>query len=268
MTLCTRCTFVLERSFLDAGRLRVEWRPLAAQPKGDTMRATHSRWTMATTLLLGTALGLALCAPPAAAADSQRTMHWQFSVPITFTSGGTFDAEAGTKVDVSDDLGWRFAFGNNLSENLFLGMEFTWLSANYDASIATDNNSDFIPDTVVTVSGTLDTGTLAFVGQYNILPRNITPFVRGSFGWTWVDSNIPAGPTQGACWWDPWFGYICDTWQPTFGDTAFSYGVAGGIHATLTPTLFVEASYNVLWLDLSKSSPNFDGFRLNVGWTY
>jgi len=231
------------------------------------MRPIRSRWTTLA-VVVGTVLGLGLLAPWTAAADSQRAMRWQFSVPLTFTSGGTWDSEDGTKVSMNDDLGWGFAFGNNLNEHVYLGADFTWLSANYDARIATDNNNDQRPDTTVDVAGTLDAGTLAFVGQYNFLAKNITPFLRGSFGWTWVDSNIPAGPAQGACWWDPWWGYICDTWQPTFGDTAFSYGAAAGLHAQLAPTFFVEASYNILWLDLDKSSPDFDGFRLNVGWTY
>jgi hypothetical protein len=233
------------------------------------MRATDRSWTKTTTLLLGAVLGMALAAPRTVAAESMRGTRWQFSVPVTFTQGGSFDGEAGTTVDVNDDLGWGFSFGHNLNENVMLGMDFTWLSANYDAAIATDDDGDFLPDTEITVSGTLDAGSMQFVGQYNILSSTITPFLRGNFGWTWVDSNIPAGPAQGACWWHPWWGYICDTWQPTFGDTVFSYGAAAGLRAGLTPQFFLEASYNVLWLDLDEAdTASFDGVRLNIGWTY
>jgi hypothetical protein len=31
----------------------------------------------------------------------------------------------------------------------------------------------------------------------------------------------------------------------------------------------VEASYNVLWVDFAKADTGqFDGFRLNLGWTF
>ena len=224
---------------------------------------------MTTSRILAAVLGVAVWASPTPAADSERAGKWQTSIPITFTSGVSYDAEAQTSVDIQDDVGWGFGFGYHLNPNLLLGTEFTWLSANYDASISTDNNADFIPDTEVTVSGTLDATNWQFFGQWNILKGRFTPFLRGSFGWTWVDSNIPAGPTTGTCWWDPWWGYVCNTWQPTFGDTAFSYGAGLGVRAELTPQFFVEGSYNLLWVDFDNSdTPSLDGWRMNIGWTF
>ena len=233
------------------------------------MHAARERRSMTMLFALGTVLGAALTVlPPAEAADSERESRWQFSVPITFTSGASYDEE-GTSVDINDDLGWGFGSGYHLNERFMVGFEFTWLSANYDASIATDNDSDQIPDATVDVAGTLDATNLQFSGQYNILPRNITPFVRGSLGWTWVDSNIPSGPTTGTCWWDPWWGYICDTWQPTFEDTSFAYGAAAGVRAELSERFFLEGSYNLLWVDFDKAgTQSFDGFRVNMGWLF
>lgn len=225
--------------------------------------------TLTMVVALGTALGMVLLAPPAAAAESDRPTHWQMSIPITFTSSSNYDSEEGTSIDVNDDLGWGFGFGYHFDKRFMLGVDFTWLSANYDAHIATDFDGDQVPDDSVDVAGTLDATNLQFVGQFNILPGRFTPFVRGSFGWTWVDSNIPAGPATGTCWWDPWFGYICDTWQPTFEDTSFAYGAAGGVRAELTDRFFVEGSYNLLWVDFNKAgTQSFDGFRVNAGWTF
>ena len=218
-------------------------------------------------LALGTIL--ALGAPLAAAADSERAERWQFSFPITFTSGSSYDSEEGTSIDVSDDVGFGFGFGYHLQEKIFLGVDFTWIDANYDAHIATDIDGDQIPDDSIDISGTLDATNVQFVGQYNFMAKRISPFVRANFGWTWVDSNIPSGFAQTGCWWDPWYGYICDTWQPTFSDTSFSYGVGAGVRAELTDRFFVEGSCNILWIDFDKAgNSDFDGFRLNAGWMF
>jgi opacity protein-like surface antigen len=213
-------------------------------------------------------IGLAALAPYTMAADSQRTGRWQFSFPITFTSGAGYDSEE-SSVDVNDDVGWGLGFAYHTNEHLTFGSEFTWIEANYDAHVATDFDGDQIADDSIDVSGSLDATNLQFFGQYNFMARRFSPFVRASLGWTWVDSNIPSGPATGTCWWHPWYGYICDTWQPTFDDTSFAYGAAGGIRGELTDRFFVEASYNLLWIDFDKAgTQDFDGFRLNLGWLF
>jgi len=232
------------------------------------MRMTAGRRMVMMVLSLGTILGMAAWAPPAAAEESDRAMKWQVSVPITFVSGTTYDSkESSFKLD--DDLGWGFGFGYHLNQHFMVGGEFTWLTANYDAKVATDFDGDQVPDDSVSVSGTLEAATAQMVGQYNFLTGRFTPFVRGSLGLTWIDSNIPSGPSEGVCWWDPWYGYICDTWQPTFEDTAFSYGAAAGVRAEMNGRFFIEGSYNVLWIDFDKAgTKSFDGFRVNFGWTF
>ena len=175
------------------------------------MPAIRGRRLMTMILASGTVLGAACLIPWAAAAEaSERAMKWQMSIPITFTSGSSYDSEEGTSIDVNDDLGWGVGFGYHLNQRFMVGADFTWLSANYDAHVATDFDGDQVPDDSVDISGTLDAANFQLVGQYNILPGRITPFVRGSLGWTWVDSNIPSGPTQGVCWWDHG-GAMCAT---------------------------------------------------------
>jgi hypothetical protein len=234
------------------------------------MRARHGRRTVTMVLALGTVLGLVLLAPRAAAGESERPMRWQTSIPITFTSGADYSSDEGTGVKVHDDLGWGFGFGYHLNKMFMVGVDLTWLNANYNATLQRDDNDDQIPDgTTIDVAGTLDAANMQFVGQYNILGGRVTPFLRASLGWTWIDSNIPSGPTQGVCWWDPWWGYICDTWQPTFEDTTFAYGAAVGVRGELTERFFIEGSYNVLWVDFDRAgTQSLDGFRLNAGWVF
>src|SRR5262245_7734266 len=186
-----------------------------------TMRLIHPRLTMTMMLAVATILILAAALPNAAAAESERDQHWQFSVPLTFTSGASYDSQEGTSIDVSDDLGWGFSFGYNLNKHLLFGCDFTWLSANFNATVATDSTGSGVPDSSVNLAGTLDASNLQFFAQYNIMKGRITPFVRGSIGWSWIDSNIPSGPATGTCWWDPWYGYVCNTWQPTYSNSQF-----------------------------------------------
>jgi opacity protein-like surface antigen len=104
---------------------------------------------------------------------------------------------------------------------------------------------------------------------FEYLDGPITPYVMGMIGYSFIDTNIPNGPTQGTCWWDPWYGYICNTWQPTFQDTAFAYGAAVGVRGELTEKFFIEGSYNLLWVDLDRAgNQSFDGVRLNAGWVF
>lgn len=169
---------------------------------------------------------------------------------------------------MSDDVGWGFTFGYHVNERFMLGFESTWLSANYDANIEVDLGGDMTPDRILTVGGRLDAGSFSGVGQFNVLEGRITPFVQGKIGTTFTDSNIPSAPAEGVCWWDPWWGYICDVWQPTFSDWSFSYGGAIGLRAALGQTFFLEGSYNITWVDMPGDTPAFDGIRLNVGWAY
>ena len=117
------------------------------------MRVTAGRRTLTMVLALGTVLGMASWVPRAAAAESERAMKWQMSIPITFTSGASYRQRRARASTCNDDLGWGFGFGYHLNERFMVGADFTWLSANYDASIATDLNGDQIPDGTVDVSG-------------------------------------------------------------------------------------------------------------------
>jgi hypothetical protein len=219
-------------------------------------------------LALGMTLGMAASLPRVAAAESERAQKWQGSIPLTFTSGANYDKN-GTSVDLNDDLGWGFGFGYNVNERFLVGSNFTWLSASYEATGAIFDNSGNPTGTTFDVSGTLDATNWQIFGQYNILKGKITPFLQASFGWTWIDSNIPTGLPQTGCWWDPWYGYICNTYQPTYESTPFAYGAAAGVHAEIGDRFYLEGSYNYLWVDSDNAGTlGFDGFRLNVGWMF
>ena len=214
-------------------------------------------------IVAAAAICLITASPTAAISDSDREQKWEFYIPINYFGTSSWTSNGGTKVDVNGDVGWGFGFGYNLKEQVRLGFEFTWSDTSYNALVVTDLPS------IVDVSGILETSTGRFGVQYNILHKALTPFISAGLGWTYVDSNIPTGPAEGGCWWDPWYGQICTTWQPTATDTGFSYGAGVGVRGELTEVFFLQGSYNMAWFDFDNtSSVDFSGWRFEMGWKF
>jgi len=229
------------------------------------MRRHNRLFTM---LIAGSLAGFCFAPGVVRAADSDRADTWEFSLPIRYVNSESITAKGGSTVDINGDLGWGLGFGYNLSEKVNVGFEFTWMDANYDATI---QSGDVVqpPGFPVTLGGTLEATTGAFTGQYNFMEKTITPFVTGGLGWTFIDSNIPTGPTQGVCWWDPWWGYVCDTWQPTASDSYFSYSAGVGVRGEMTESVYLEGAYNFSWLDFDQTdTTSFSGFRVEFGWKF
>lgn len=217
---------------------------------------------------LGALVWSAISAAPADA-QTRRAGHWQFSVPINFVSGETLDGANGSSADIGNDVGWGVAFGYHLNDRVMLGFEATWLRASYDATVPVDDDGDELPDDEVTLGGNLDASSLQGVGQFNLLEGGRwTPFVRANLGITYTDSNIPSGPPEGTCWWDPWWGYVCTTWRPTYDRTSFSFGGGVGVRGEIGNRFFLEGSLTGLWVDFENSTPFFKGVRLTAGWLF
>ncbi len=202
-----------------------------------------------------------------AAEQSDRTGHWEFTLPVRYVNGEVLDFEGGTTIDLNSDLGWGFGFGYNMSEALNLNFEFSWLNANYRVDFA---SADFPPGPSVSATGNLDVGSTQISANYNILPKTITPYISGTIGWNWIDSNIPTGPPQTGCWWDPWYGQICTTYQDTASETGFLYGLGAGVRIEPKPTFFFRVGVNNNWQDFGSysSSPDFLSYRMELGWKF
>jgi opacity protein-like surface antigen len=112
--------------------------------------------------------------------------------------------------------------------------------------------------------------TLTADVTYNFLPGRFSPFVTGGIGWSWVDTNIATEPPQTGCWWDPWWGYVCTSFQDTKTIDGFSYQVGVGARYDFSDALAVKGSYKMTWIDFDKAdgTPDFDGFTLSVAWKF
>jgi opacity protein-like surface antigen len=192
-----------------------------------------------------------------------RANRWEFTLQPQYVDSGSVTGSNGSRADISGDWGFGFGLAYNLSNHLALGGEFTWNDAGYRATIVPGAGN---PGASFNLNGTIETSTLRFNGTWNFLSTNFTPFVTGGIGATYVDTNIPNGPTS--CWVDPWWGTYCDT--PTRSNTYFSYNAGGGVRWDVNRGFFLRAVYLRQWIDVGggAGSPAFDQFRIDFGFKY
>jgi len=193
--------------------------------------------------------------------DSERENLWEMYFYTTWVNGQEIDFENNKQLDVNGDLGWGLGLGYNLNEHVELGFTFGHNSSSFTA-YGYDENDEKISE-----SGTLDKGKIFFNATYNILPKTLTPFITGGFGWTIIDSNIAIGGDPN-CWIDPYYGLQCS--NATYTDTSFSYNVGLGVRWDVTDTthpFFLKGSINNYWvnMDNAQGTPSFIVGRFDMG---
>jgi len=193
---------------------------------------------------------------------SSRTQYWEFSVQTRYVASQDFEGRGGSGISTEDDLGWGFNVGYNINERLNIGGFISWRTVGYSAHIVDAENADNRLD----YSGWLDTSNLALNATWNVLANRFTPYLQGSVGWAMVDTNIPAD-VEYACWWDPWYGYICDMYGANYGEDAAAFTLGAGVSWQLTDIFCIHAGYEKLWLDADVAD-DFDIFRLDLGFMY
>ena len=108
--------------------------------------------------------------------------------------------------------------------------------------------------------------TTHFNAVYNITKGRLAPYLQVGAGWTYIDSNIANGPPIGGCWWDPWWGYICDGFQPTHTDTNYSYNYGVGVRYELANNMLLKASYGMVVTNMDHSEDmEVDVFKIEIG---
>jgi hypothetical protein len=200
--------------------------------------------------------------------DRSREGRYEITLQPRYLASKTIDFEGGTSIDTDADLGFGMGFGYNITNKFALHLDWSWASSNYQAKIA-KTDSGGISTGTQTASGTLDSSTIALNLSYYFLDGPLTPFVLGGIGWTWVDSNVPSGLPQTGCYWDPWYGYICTSYQETYAKDYFSYSLGLGGRWDVTPGFFLRGSVVWQWMDLGKAGTTaFPGGRLDIGFIF
>ena len=185
---------------------------------------------------------------------SDRANTWELGLLVNRMGSWDITGEKGSSVDVDSDTGWGFSLAYNANEHLNFGFDFTHNSQSYDLTIVPADPVG--PAT--TLSHKLTNDNFSLNMTYNLLARDLTPFVRAGLGWSDLDSNITDGSGGVVCWWDPWWGYVCSNYYSTYSETSFSYSVGAGLRWDVGTRFSLKASVNQRWMDIDHVDDTSD----------
>jgi opacity protein-like surface antigen len=215
-----------------------------------------------TTRILAIAATATLLAP-AAQAQQSRSGTWEASVQLFGTSSEKSSGENGSSLDLDSGIGLGAGVHYNFTDKLAAGFDMGWIRPDYEATYATED------DGLVTIKHEMSVFNGQFNGTWNLLEGPFTPYLQAGLGWTYVDSNVADGPPVTGCWWDPWWGYVCQNFYSTYSDTNFSWGYGVGARYEFSNTMFVKASYNRVEVTIDDGAdPKFDSFKIELGWMF
>ncbi len=193
---------------------------------------------------------------------SDRKDRWEVTFQTKYLESKSINFENGSDATINEEYNFGFGIGYNFDEHWAMGFDLSWGDAGYSGTRVFEDGS---PDEQV--SGNMFTNSMLFNGTYNFSAKRFTPFIGAMAGWTFIDTNIASGPPETGCWWDPWWGYICADYLPTFTTTEFTYGANAGFRFDIKDNLFLRLTAAKTWLDYSRAtnSTGFTNYRFDIG---
>ncbi len=207
-------------------------------------------------------LAFSCCALSLGASAQSRDTGWEFGGDITYQPSKDMNIDS-TSISFDDDIGLTLYAGYRMSSRLEFQFGLDWSTIDYQARFP-----GLAPDTTIELDTELESFTPFAKVNFNFIDGPITPYVTAGVGWSFIDTNIPDAPPQTGCWWDPWWGYVCDTFQSTKNTDAFTYDVGLGLRWDLSPGYSMRLAYEKHWYDADAGSPDFDRFRLGIAFVY
>jgi opacity protein-like surface antigen len=185
-----------------------------------------------------------------AEAFDSRDNKWEFFLQPQYINSKTLEYDNGASADINDRSSLGFGLGYNIDRHIELSVDFSASNSNYTGTRIIDDGAN----TPEKFSATMYTSSLNFGFTYNILSGPFTPYISANLGSTYIDSGIPTGNIESACWWDPWYGYICSPRAQTFTSTEFHYGIGAGLRYDFNRKLYMKGGINQTFLDLNSSN--------------
>lgn len=210
------------------------------------------------------ALMLLLCS---GAAFAERQPGWDFGADLIYQFSQDVDFDGGSAAALDDDLGVALSFNYRFTPRLELMIGLDWNQVDYDVTVAP---GDAAAGLGFSATGELEYWTPRVGVNFNFLETDLTPYITGAIGWSFIDTNIPDAPPQSACWWDPWWGYYCGTYQSTRSIDELVYDIGVGVRWDVSSTLTLRFGYERHWLDLSEANgtPGFDQVKFGIAARY
>ena len=190
---------------------------------------------------------------------------WETRLGLGYQLGSDIDFDGGTTAEFKSSTGFLIGLGYELSDHFEVGANFTYDDRDYDARLAGDQPGEVFP-----VKGSIESMGVMLNLHYYFLTGRFTPFITTGVGWNFVDTNIPTEPPQVGCWWNPWYGYICQDFQETKNVDGFAYQLGAGLRYRVNPSISVSGGYQMSWLEFPKAdgTPSFDGLQLILNWGF
>lgn len=207
--------------------------------------------------------GLALASPAVA---ENRAQGWEIGLDLLYQDSTDISFEGGSSASIEDDIGLAVTFGYRFNPRLEIQFDLDWAVVDYDVTI----QSAIAPGVQFQGRGEIESFTPRIGVSFNFLESDLTPYVNGTVGWSFVDTNIPNGPVQFGCWWDPWWGQICAPYQSTKSIDDATYSLGAGARWDFSECCMVRFGYEKRWFDYSNatSTPDFDELRLGFSLRY
>ncbi len=211
----------------------------------------------------------ALMLSATALAQNDRADMWEFGLIVNDQSSENLTGTMGSAIAIDSDTGLGLYFAYNLSNRFAIGADFIWSSPKY-SYVYVPEDMPGVPGLPEVINHKMDLFTYNIKGTWNILEGPVTPYLDAFYGWTNIDSNIADQPPITGCWWDQWWGYVCDTYYSTYSKTRNSYGGSAGLRWDSGNGWTLKASYGFLEIDTSKASEkaNLEVIRVDLAWLF